>query len=136
MDLNKLDTNKAFTYLNYSIEEPIKVGSKATVKWFFKDLTKDQIAKDEKGNYAIFPGCGCTAKVEVNDSGIVAVYTDDTKIQTLNTSSNGKYSIGKNLRVFLNDGKPLYERNDRGVLRPNYHGKRNIILTFNAEITK
>lgn len=136
MDVSKLDVNEAFTYLHYNVNNSIKPGGKVSVEWFFKGLTKDQIAKDEKGKYAVFPGCGCTAEVEVTDKGIVAVYSDTTTTNILRTSSDGKYSVSKNIRVFLDDGNPLYERNDRGVLRPNYHGKKNVILTFTVEIAK
>lgn len=136
MDINQINLNDAFTYLNYNVEDTIRMGKTAKVQWFFKDLTKDQIAKNEKGQYAIIPGCGCTAKIKVSDKGIVAVYTDNTTKETVSNSSNGVASVSKSIRVFLNDGKPLYETNSKGVLRPNYHGKKNLILTFNVKVKK
>jgi len=136
MDLSNDDLSGAFTYINYNVDKNLRRGKTAKLEWFFKDLKKDQIAKDEKGKYAIMPSCGCTAKIKVTDKGVVAMYTDNTKLETIRMSSNGIASVSKSIRVFLDDGQPLYEKNNRGVLRPNYHGKKNIILTFNVNVTE
>lgn len=124
-------STKYFKSVNYIHPDPISPGQKnVRVEWLFEDLTKDQIDLKENGNYAVIPGCGCTANIEVLDDRIVATYSDTTTEKKVRESQNRELQIGKNLRVYLKDGKPLRAKNDRGVMGWNVKGKENVILAF------
>ena len=69
----------------------IKAGSIGVkVEWEFKDLKLSDLASytDTQGNlkYAFRKSCGCTADLEFSEKGIVAKYTDTTKLGTKNKS--------------------------------------------------
>lgn len=128
-----MENKRYFKTTHCTVKDPISPGTKNVgVNWLFEDLTNVDIAKDSDGKYAVKPGCGCTANVEVTETGIIAFYTDSTKKQDVLSSQNREKSVGKNMRVFLDDGKPLYVKNERGVMKLNVGGKANILLTFNV----
>lgn len=59
----------------------IKLGQKEVkVEWEFEGMSKEDVAKykNSSGNevFAVAPGCGCTANLEVTDKGITALYND------------------------------------------------------------
>lgn len=120
-----MENKNYFKSAHYKIPDTIKPGEdKVRVEWFYDKLKREDIAIDEKTNkYAIFPGCSCTANFDVDDEKIVAYYKDSS-----GKSFSGK--IGKNVKVFLNDGKPLWIKNEKGVVSQNTSGKKYILLTF------
>lgn len=107
----------------------IKAGSNnVNVKWEFEDLTLDDIAKfkDVRGveQYAIRPGCGCTAKFSFTEKGIEAVYTDSLK-------KGGKT---KSVTVYLKpeDGVPVRVQNNRNTERFN-EALKTVVIVFKLE---
>ena len=122
---------KYFKSVNYIVSESISPGDKGIkVEWLFEELTREQIYKESKDKYAVRPGCGCTANVEVLEDRIVATYTDSTKKDSVLKSPNREMSIRKTISVFLDDGKDLIVKNERGVDALNVKDKENITLTF------
>lgn len=94
--------------------EPIKAGQKnVPVEWLFDSITKEDIASyvDAKGEtqYAIKPGCGCTASFEVLDDRIKALYSD---------GGNNKGAVSKSVTVYhkpSDPSVPVRSKNERGV---------------------
>ena len=125
-----------FKSQHYVIPGHIKAGAKnVRVEWLFDELTKDKITKRKDGSYAIYPGCGCTASIDVLDDRLLAMYTDGTKKEDIKGAVK---SVGKNVRVFIEvdgDEEPLMIKNQRGVLVPNTK-KSNALLTFAASIVR
>lgn len=128
-----MENKKYFKTTKCSVKNPIKPGDKnVKVEWLFEDLANIDIAKDSDDKYAVKPGCGCTANVKVTDTGIIAYYSDSTSKKDVLASQNREKVVGKNMRVFLDDGKPLYVKNERGIMKLNVAGKANILLTFDV----
>lgn len=103
-------------------------GSKKNeVFWKFQSLTKEGIAKNDDGTFAIVPACGCTADIEVQNGGIKALYNDGGK---------KKGDILKRLRVFTKDTNgdiPLKKKNNRGVMSYNFNHP-HVVLSFAANV--
>jgi len=103
-------------------------GSKKNeVFWKFKNLTKEGIAKNDGGTFAIVPACGCTADIEVQSGGIKALYNDGGK---------NKGDILKRLSVFTKDTNgdiPLKKKNNRGVKTYNFNHPY-VVLSFAANV--
>lgn len=121
---------KLFKNIHCLTPDPINPGGKLQVEWFFDNLTVDQIAVKDNGEYAVIPGCGCTADIQVLEDRIIATYTDQNTVESVSKEPNGEIQISKNLRVFLNDDKPLRKMNERGVMGWNVDEKLNIQLMF------
>lgn len=111
-------------------QEAIKPGQKKVhIEWIFDDLSTHEIARKSDGTFAIFPGCGCTADIEVLSDRIVARYNDSTKL-----GKNSSTKVGKTVRVFMDDGEPLYIKNERGVSELNSSNKENALLSFSLVV--
>lgn len=84
------------------------------LEWDISDLSLPA-AKKPDGSLAVF-GCGCgTFKLE--GTKVVGVYGLEV----------GE-GVDKSWTLFLEDGKPLYLPNEKGVQQPNYKNKANINL--------
>lgn len=120
---SEIDVFDLFNNVLTVITEPIKAGSKVTIEWPYKALTKD-LVEDTKGN------CGCT-KPEVLNDRIRAVYTDSTNRREL--LKNGAKVISKSVTVYLRDGEQLKIKNSKGVEQYN-DKKASITLTFHVTV--
>lgn len=109
------------------------------LEWVFQDIKKDQIEE-------VKPQCGCTAKVDIKDDRITAVYTDGTARSLVENTTSKRLNISKFLNCILKpteeeiqqaakEGKTLelYVENDRGnkVLNPD---RKKIGLSFNGTV--
>jgi hypothetical protein len=115
----------------YVFPDLIKVGSKNNIVSFFygPDLKKDDIEQ-------VFPGCGCTADVQILDDRITANYTDNTSpLEIEGASASNAKPIEKSLTVVYKSEEPLWTKNERGlqVVNPN---KNREILKFYGNVTK
>ena len=119
-----IDVFEMFHNVLTVVTEPVKAGSKVTIDWPYKGLTKD-LVEDTKGN------CGCT-KPEVLDDRIRAVYTDSTKSKDIEKLGGAKV-VSKSVTVYLKDGEPLMVKNKKGVEQPNQN-KIAVTLTFHVTV--
>jgi hypothetical protein len=120
---SEIDVFDLFNNILTVITEPIKAGSKVTIDWPYKALTKD-LVEDTKGN------CGCT-KPEVLDDRIRAVYTDSSNRKDL--QKNGAKVVSKSVTVYLKDGEKLKITNSKGVEQYN-DKKASVTLTFHVTV--
>lgn len=123
------DRRNYFKSVVYQPETTIVAGQKGVlVEWLFDDLGIHEIARKDNGTFAIKPGCGCTADIEVLSDRILAKYNDSTVL-----AGKTKDTVGKTLQVFLNDGKPLFVKNEKGVKIWN-PSKTNALLSFTLKV--
>lgn len=120
---SEIDVFDLFNNILTVITEPIKAGSKVTIDWPYKALTRD-LVEDTKGN------CGCT-KPEVLDDRIRAVYTDSSNRKDLQKS--GAKVVSKSVTVYLRDGEKLKITNSKGVEQYN-DKKTSVTLTFHVTV--
>lgn len=99
--------------------------SDVLIEWFFDQLTKDDIAVDSEGKFAIAPSCGCTASFEVLEDRIIAKYND---------SGNTIGPVSKSATVYYKSGDtPVKVVNNRGVETYNPDlGKTVLFFTVNV----
>lgn len=121
---SEIDVFDLFNNVLTVITEPIKAGSKVTIDWPYKALTKD-LVEDTKGN------CGCT-KPEVLDDRIRAVYTDNSNRRDIEKGGGAKV-VSKSVTVYLRDGEPLEVVNKKGVKQHNSR-KSAVTLTFHVTV--
>lgn len=117
-----IDVFELFHNVLTVVTQPIKAGSKVTIDWPYKALSKD-LVEETKGN------CGCT-KPDILDDRIRAVYTDSTKRGDI---KDGAIVVSKSVTVYLRDGEPLKVKNKKGVEQDNPE-KTSITLTFHVTV--
>lgn len=121
-----MTNNEAFKSFLYVVPHPIKPGEKEVIlRWDFDKLTKDQIDH-------LHPGCGCTAQIKVDDTGITAIYSDNTKEADVKKENSKVYRVQKHITVFLKDEQPLKIQGPKGAhFNPK---KTQLKLFFNASV--
>ena len=115
-----------FEDVSYNFGEISPGVKNVKLEWIFKDIKKEDI--DE-----VRPGCGCTAKIEIQDDRITGVYNDSTPHQTVSSRVNKRFNIKKTLRVYLKDGEKIDITNNRGVADINPKKKR-ILIDFSGVV--
>lgn len=103
----------AFNFVNINIPGTIKPGQgNVEIFWEFNKLNKEAIRH-------IHAGCGCTAQLDIQDTGVKAVYTDGHQAAAVAT---GPVTFTKSLTVFLHtetSTEPLWIKNAKGADMPN-----------------
>jgi hypothetical protein len=120
-----------FKNTDFIFQRDLTLGSKKNiVVWEFEG--------DPKEIQQLKVGCGCTANCRVEGNTVIAEYEDQSgpKVDPTNIDKlypTGKLAFNKSINVYLRDGKPLKEFNDKGVkvVNPN---KSKIVLTFKGSV--
>lgn len=104
--MNQLDAFKNFVYV---VPVPIQRGQgDINLRWDFNELSIDLIED-------VVPGCGCTAQLSIDNTGISAVYKDNTKESDVPKNAPWFYPTKKAITVYIRDGEPIKIPGPKGM---------------------